>query len=122
MSEQQTLAHECPLCREAIKEGASRCPHCQADIPPGPTHGGTCPLCRESIHPEAIRCFHCKSDLTVQQRPRAFATRAGRMRIRRTATYASRAHCPPAIMDGSEMWCLYAETDEYCEYEKCGYV
>jgi len=25
-------------------------------------------------------------------------------------------------MDGSEMWCLYAETDEYCEYEKCGYV
>jgi len=25
-------------------------------------------------------------------------------------------------MDGSEMWCLFAETDEYCEYEKCGYV
>jgi hypothetical protein len=30
--------------------------------------------------------------------------------------------CPPAIMEGSEMWCLVACDDRYCDYEKCGYV
>jgi hypothetical protein len=30
--------------------------------------------------------------------------------------------CPPAIMDGSSMWCLYDSDAESCTYEECGYV
>jgi hypothetical protein len=30
--------------------------------------------------------------------------------------------CPAAIMDGSEMWCLYSCDEESCTYEPCGYV
>ena len=32
------------------------------------------------------------------------------------------SECPPAMMDGSEMWCLYSSDSEYCTYESCGYV
>lgn len=32
------------------------------------------------------------------------------------------SECPPAMMDGSEMWCLYSSDSEYCTYEPCGYV
>ena len=40
-----------------------RCPHCLADFPPGPDHGGVCPLCQEEIKADAIRCQHCKATL-----------------------------------------------------------
>jgi hypothetical protein len=30
--------------------------------------------------------------------------------------------CPPALMDGSSMWCLVEFDGEYCIYEECGYV
>ncbi|WP_147256489.1 zinc ribbon domain-containing protein [Pseudonocardia hierapolitana] len=56
-------ARFCPSCKEPVRDGATKCPHCQATIGRPPDHGGTCPICKENINPEAVRCRHCKSDL-----------------------------------------------------------
>ena len=61
IAESETRA--CPYCKEEVKAAALRCPHCLADIPPGPDHGGVCPLCQEEIRADAIRCQHCKATL-----------------------------------------------------------
>jgi hypothetical protein len=135
---------QCPYCKEEVKAGAVRCRHCHAAITPAvPAHGGVCPFCREPIHPEAIRCKHCHANLgpagggdcgcarrrDVGPGPRARPLGA-RLRVRRLSAQRTvipptpeQCHgCPPAIMDRSEMWCLVACDDEYCDYEMCGYV
>ena len=58
-----TRSSTCPFCKEAVRPGATKCPHCQASIQSPPDHGGECPFCKEQINTEAVRCRHCKSDL-----------------------------------------------------------
>jgi hypothetical protein len=49
-----------------------------------------------------------------------------RLRIHRTRDFqfppAECSACPPAIMEGSKMWCLVECDAESCTYEECGYV
>jgi hypothetical protein len=70
--------------------------------------GGYYGLCQNNT----VVCTQARSGLKVQMA--APATR----RLRRPRA----SECPPAMMDGSEMWCLYSSDSEYCTYEPCGYV
>ena len=63
MPDAKSDTRACPYCKEEVKAAAVRCPHCLADIPARPDHGGVCPLCQEEIKADAIRCQHCKATL-----------------------------------------------------------
>lgn len=143
MPEGEEATRECPSCKEEVKAAAVRCKHCHATLSPEtPAHGGVCPFCREAIHPEAIRCRHCKSDLAPVEphsRCQGCSSREfpvprqmnapGVLRVRMDAIRDRPAYrrsdcsvCPPAIMEGSTMWCLVDCDGVYCTYEQCGYV
>lgn len=136
MPDQKPATRQCPFCKEEVKVGAVRCKHCQAAIPlEKPDHKGVCPFCKENINPEAIRCMHCKADLGPAERDVSFQKRfyrglalrsrgaaPGTLRLRRASGLPLARECPPALMDGSSMWCLVEFDGEYCIYEECGYV
>jgi hypothetical protein len=134
--QESATTRQCPFCKEEVKVDALRCKHCQATIPPEkPTHRGVCPFCKENINPEAIRCMHCKANLAPpelhacgqERSPRGFSppyqmTAPAALRLRRVSGLLRARECPPAMMDGSTMWCLVDFDGEYCTYEVCGYV
>lgn len=125
---EETASPSCPSCREAVRPGASRCPHCQARIPQGPAHGGVCPRCLEAIHPEATRCKHCKSDLVPTGGIAARDASAQKLigRPKNLGPEARLDPCPGAIIssspDGSGLgvWVLAYETEDSCAYSYAG--
>jgi hypothetical protein len=108
--------------------------HCQASIPPEPTHQGTCPYCKETINPAAVRCQHCKSNLN----PGGIVGRLGlpKRRLRRAGApidgsagvdaAANARECPDSVImrdpsgSGLGVWQLIIEDDEWCYYEYAG--
>jgi hypothetical protein len=136
MPDQASETRPCPFCKEEVKADAIRCKHCLAMIPPEkPDHKGVCPFCKEKINPEATRCMHCKANLGPAGLDAPLQTRSGRslglrtpkpppaaLRLRRGPGVHRASECPPAMMDGSSMWCLVEFDGEYCIYEECGYV
>jgi hypothetical protein len=141
MSAQEAESHSCPFCKEEVKQDATRCKHCQAIIPPAPTHQGVCPYCKESINPAAIRCMHCKSNLTPGGMVGPFGVQRRRLRRKVVTSYQATAPnrlglgkyqasresvCPETIImsdpteTGLGVWYLVGEDEDSCYYEYGG--